>query len=98
MIFHLTPKKDWKQAITKGFYDTDSLYQEGFIHCSSNNQIMSTLHRYFENETDIMLLVIDESKLQSPLKYEPAKSIPEMFPHIYGPINLDAVIEVRMIR
>ncbi len=98
MIYHILKKEDWDNAVVKGFYEAASLKTEGFIHNSSREQVPSVLDRYYKNETDLLLLHIDESKLTSPLKYELAVSVNEMFPHIYGPVNVDAVVEVTQIR
>ena len=78
----------------KGFYEADSLVKEGFIHASKESQVQGVLQRYYKNQTDLLLLHIDETKLTAPLKYELAPSVNEEFPHIYGKLNLDAVIRI----
>ena len=93
MIYHVVRKADWEAALEKGFYEAASLHTEGFIHNSTREQVAGVLNRYYINEKDLLLLHIDESKLTSPLKYELAPSVNEMFPHVFGPINLGAVIE-----
>lgn len=97
MIYHVTKKQAWEEALQKGFYEAASLATEGFIHNSSLTQVAGVLERYYKNETNLMLLHIDESKLSSPLKYELAPSVNEMFPHIYGPINIDAVVKNELL-
>ncbi|MEO7524736.1 MAG: DUF952 domain-containing protein [Ferruginibacter sp.] len=97
MIYHVTKKEDWEKALQKGFYEAASLKTEGFIHTSSVNQVTGVLERYFENEKELLLLHIDEEKLQSPLKYEMAASVQEIFPHVFGTINLDAVVKIIML-
>ena len=98
MIYHLTQKKNWEAALEKGFYDAESLYSEGFIHCSEKEQVHATLDRYFKDQSEILVLSIDISKLQSPLKYEFSNSVNQEFPHVFGPINVDAVVDVNMIK
>jgi uncharacterized protein (DUF952 family) len=98
MIYHVTTKSAWEQALQNGFYETASLQTEGFIHNSTQQQVSGVLDRYYKNVTDLLLLHIDESKLTSPLKYELAPSVNEEFPHIFGPINLDAVVETEWLR
>ena len=93
MIYHVTKKQAWEQALQKGFYEAESLATEGFIHTSTLPQVAGVLERYYKNETSLILLHIDESKLSSPLKYELAPSVNELFPHIFGPINIDAIIK-----
>ena len=94
MIYHVVTKDNWKAALVQGFYEADSLAKEGFIHASKENQVQGVLQRYYKNQTNLLLLHIDETKLTALLKYELAHSINEEFPHIYGKLNLDAVIRI----
>ncbi len=94
IIYHVTGKEQWEQALHQGFYTDPSLEKENFIHCSEAGQVEGVLQRYFSGRTDLIKLVIDTERLTSPMKYELAPSIHQEFPHVYGPINLDAVIEV----
>lgn len=98
MIYHLTQKSNWDKALTKGFYDVDSLYSEGFIHCCEQEQVHDILERYFKQESNILLLTIDKELLQVPVKYELAPSVNQLFPHVFGPINIDAVTKVILIK
>lgn len=98
MIYHLTQKNKWEEALTKGFYDTASLYSEGFIHCSTKEQVQATLERFFKDQSEILVLSIEESKLNAPLKYEFSNSVNQEFPHIFGALNIDAVTDVQMIK
>lgn len=93
MIYHVTTNAAWQQALNDGFYTAPSLEIEGFIHNSTEAQVAGVLERYYKNATDLLLLHIDESKLTAPLKYELAPSVNEAFPHIFGPINVDAVVK-----
>ena len=97
MIYHIAPLSRWKDSLIQGFYEADSLATEGFIHASDSHQVKGVLERYYKNQQDLLLLHIDETKLTSVLKYEMAPSINELFPHIYGSINIDAVIETSSI-
>jgi uncharacterized protein (DUF952 family) len=97
MIFHVTTKKHWEEAIAKGFYDTPSLKTEGFIHNSTAAQVQGVLQRYYAGQTDLVLLHIEKQKLTAELKYELAPSVNELFPHIFGVINLDAIVEVEIL-
>jgi uncharacterized protein (DUF952 family) len=94
MIYHVVTEANWKAALAQGFYEADSLLKEGFIHASKEMQVQGVLQRYYKNQINLLLLHIDESKLTAPLKYELAPSINEEFPHIYGQLNIDAVIKV----
>lgn len=97
MIYHVVSEIDWQYALENGFYEAESLAKEGFIHASKATQVAGVLERYYRDKTDLMLLHIDETKLTSPLKYELAPSVNEAFPHIYGRLNLDAVVKAEKI-
>lgn len=97
MIYHVTQKNDWQQALDNGYYEAASLSSEGFIHLSRQEQVEGVLNRYYKNKKDLLLLHVDESKLAAPLKYELAPSVNETFPHLYGRLNLDAVVSVMEI-
>ncbi|PIP88571.1 MAG: hypothetical protein COW01_13610 [Bdellovibrionales bacterium CG12_big_fil_rev_8_21_14_0_65_38_15] len=90
MIYHLIEKNIWKKVENE--YRPESLDNEGFIHFSTEDQVDGTYQRFYINK-DMYLLVIDESKLKAELKYEEADGM--SFPHLYGPLNLDAVKEVQ---
>ena len=94
MIYHVSTAKEWQTAVQHDFYEVASLATEGFIHCSKMEQVAGVLERYYKDQTGLLLLHIDESKLDVPLKYELAPSVNEEFPHIYGRLNLNAVVEV----
>lgn len=102
MIYHITSRRAWQEAQQRGEYRTDSLESEGFIHCSTQTQVLPVAEKYYKGQQDNLLLVIDPSLLTSELRWEPPSGgasppgVPdgELFPHIYGPINLDAVVKV----
>ena len=94
MIYHVVSETDWQQALLNGWYAAPSLISEGFIHTSKQDQVKGVLQRYYQNKSGLLLLHIDESKLNAPLRYELAPSVNEEFPHIFGRLNLDAVVSV----
>ncbi|HQV07249.1 MAG TPA: DUF952 domain-containing protein [Chitinophagaceae bacterium] len=94
LIYHITTAGEWAAAKEKGMYEAKSLQAEGFIHCSFDNQVEGVLERYFAGKKDLVKLVIDPEKLTGKLLFDWSKSIADTFPHVYGPINTDAVIEV----
>ncbi|MFY7965061.1 MAG: DUF952 domain-containing protein [Chitinophagaceae bacterium] len=93
-IYHITTINEWEVAKRDGFYVAASLPIEGFIHCSKAEQVEGVLERYYKGVTGLVKLVIDVSKLNHKLIYELAPSINQEFPHIYGSINIDAVVNV----
>lgn len=94
MIYHITDKEQWQHAIKLGYYEAPSLQSEGFIHLSKKDQVQDVLERYYKKQQNLLLLHIDESKLKAPLKYEIAPSINAEFPHLFGRLNIEAVIEI----
>lgn len=90
-IYHLTTCQEWLEAKRKGQYEAPSLAEEGFIHCSEERQVSGVLERYFHGQTGLLKLQIETERLTSPLYYDWSPSLEDTFPHIYGPINLDAV-------
>jgi uncharacterized protein (DUF952 family) len=97
MIYHVTTRAAWQQALQQGFYEAPSLLDEGFIHLSTETQVPGVLNRYYKDQVNLLLLHIDEHKLLAALKYELAPSVNELFPHVYGRINLDAVVKTDSI-
>lgn len=99
MILHILRRGEWDEALRRGSYRPPSLEAEGFIHCSTIAQALDTANIFFRGQTDLILLRIDEHKLMSPLKFESPAAADDArprarFPHIYGPLNFDAVVDV----
>jgi uncharacterized protein (DUF952 family) len=100
-IVHITSRQAWMEAIIAGQYSAPSLKSEGFIHCSTIPQALPVAELYYKGQSGLVLLVIDPRRLDSDLKWEPpSEGTPppgvragESFPHIYGPINLDAIVQ-----
>lgn len=90
IILHITQTAEWEQAKNTGNYYNNTLESEGFIHCSTTEQIEKTANTFFANQAGLVLLCIDSEKVQSKIKYEIVGE--EKFPHIYGRLNIDAVI------
>ena len=97
MIYHVITNTDWQKAQQQGFYEAASVATEGFMHCSRQEQVQGVLERYYKGQTGLLLLHIDEIKLIAPLKYELAPSVHQEFPHIFGRLNLEAVVSVEAL-
>lgn len=93
LIIHIVPQNAWSDAQERGSYEGDSLASEGFIHCSTPQQTLWVANRRFAGRTDLLLLCIDADRLRADLRYEESE-VDQRFPHIYGPLNLDAVVKV----
>jgi uncharacterized protein (DUF952 family) len=92
VLFHLATRQDWARASAQS-YTTASLDGAGFIGCSTAAQHTTVANARFAGRTDLVLLLIDADKLSSEVRFERAGARGETFPHVYGPVNLDAVFE-----
>lgn len=94
MLYHLISAEDWSR-VNDSSYAPKSLESEGFIHLSTQDQYQQTYQRYYQGQ-EMLVLEIDEDKLSHEVKYETNPH--GKFPHLYGPLNLDAVISVTKIK
>ena len=98
LIFHLTYKDAWEAARPAREYAAPSLAEEGFIHCSKDiPQLIKVAGRLYPGETKLLVLDVELDKLTSPIKHEPSRS-GEIYPHIYGMLNADAVVRERALQ
>lgn len=97
LIYHITTREAWTKAGENGSYATPSLKEEGFIHCSNQSQVEDIKKRFYVGMQDLILLTIDTDKLTSQLIFEWSPSVQDTFPHIYGPINTDAVVDITTV-
>ena len=93
-IYHVTTLKEWEAAKIKNEYTPVNFEQDGFIHCSVEKQIPGVLDRFYKGQTGLVKLKIEKEKVQRPVLFELALDLDELFPHIYGALNLDSVVEV----
>lgn len=93
IIYHIVLPTAWA-AFEGEFYEHASLASEGFIHCSFAEQIDGVLQRYYSGAESVVMLEIDTEKLTSELVNEPSTNS-EIYPHIYGLINRDAIITAK---
>lgn len=94
IILHITSRRDWEGAQAAGSYRADTLASEGFIHCSTPEQAIPVANLVFRGRPDLVLLCIDPGRVAAEIRYENLEGGEESFPHVYGPLNLDAVIQV----
>jgi uncharacterized protein (DUF952 family) len=102
MIYHISSRQAWLEAQQRGDYRAESLGSEGFIHCSTETQILPVAEKFYKGQPELLLLMIDPTLLSSELRWEPPSGgapppgVPErdLFPHVYGLINLDAIVKV----
>ena len=96
IIHHIVSAADWAKQQDLPTYEADSLQTEGFVHLSEKDQVAGVLERYYQDIPSLLLLHIDTDKLTHELKYEPATNN-EQFPHLFGPINKEAVVVVERL-
>lgn len=92
-ILHIATKTDWENAKEAGAYTAPSLEKAGFIHCSLAQQIPAVANYNFKGQQGLVILEIDENKLSHDVKYEDLWNEGQLYPHIYGPLNIDAVVK-----
>lgn len=91
-LFHIATHEAWAEAQRGGAYRPASLSTEGFIHLSTADQWRRTFERFFRGQAGLVLLRLNGARLTSEVRFEAADG--ESFPHLYGPLNLEAVVEV----
>ena len=94
LIFHIAVAEDVDNAAQTGRYHCDSLGSEGFVHCCQPEQLEGVIERYYSGVTGLMLLHIDSDSLVPDLVYENTVGGEDLFPHVYGEINMDAVVQI----
>jgi len=91
-ILHLCDRTAWSRSQELGEYRTDSLEQIGFIHCSTVEQVLPVANQLYRGRQGLVALLIDPRRLMAELRWEQVGD--QRFPHLYGPLNLDAVVDV----
>lgn len=101
-IYHIIPLTAWEVAKVAGEYRPPSLASDGFIHLSRTHQVVGVANAFYLGEEGLVLLEVDTALLRADLRLELPGGLPppegsppgERFPHLYGPLNLDAVVAV----
>lgn len=92
MILHITTRVAWETAVDA--YIPENFSTDGFIHCSTIEQVLIPANGIFRGQSDLILLCIDEEKVQAPVIYEDCYDTGRGYPHIYGPLNKDAIVRI----
>lgn len=107
LIYHLVPSSEYQQQIQDNLYRPTRFEQDGFIHCTGDMEtLIKVANDYFATISDtLLMLVIDTHRLEADLKFEPPEPIAGgstahlveglLFPHVYGPLNLEAIVEIK---
>lgn len=94
MLWHITTGEAWRRAITVGHLLADSLESEGFIHCSALHQVIGTANLLFGSTSGLVLVGIDAGRLDVAVAWEDLYGSGQEFPHVYGPVPVEAVVKV----
>ncbi len=92
-VFHIAKRELWERSKRAGTYRADTLRSQGFIHCSKPDQAIRVANSLFPGRRDLVLLCIDTERVQPEIRYENLEGGQHLFPHIYGPLNPDAVVQ-----
>lgn len=97
-VFHIAEPDDWAEAVSAGAYAVStrgaSLVEVGYLHASRRHQVAGVLAALYADVTgDLLLLVIETDRLTARWQLDDVPGSAEPFPHIYGPLNIDAVVD-----
>lgn len=102
LIYHIAYPADWQDATARGDYRISTrgrtLEEQGFIHAGKSHQVARVADMFYSDQDDLIVLVIDTAALRPELRYEEAPNWDETLPHIYGPLNTDAVVDTLPLR
>ncbi|MBR0752956.1 DUF952 domain-containing protein [Bradyrhizobium jicamae] len=97
-IYKITPASAWREAERAGVYrgSADDA-RDGFIHFSTASQVAETVRKHYHGQTGLFLIAVDAEALGDALRWEVSRN-DELFPHLYGELDLGAVIEILDLR
>jgi uncharacterized protein (DUF952 family) len=93
-VFHIVSITTWAGAGPSGEYRPESLATEGFIHFSFADQVAATANRYYRDLDGLQVLEVDPARITDDLRAEQSPATGELFPHLYGPLAVDAVVAI----
>ena len=93
MIFHILKREEWDEWEGRPLYEAPSLAECGFLHCAALGDLLEVSNCYYKNEPGMALLCIDAEKVGPEIKWETSEH-GVSYPHIHGPLNADAIVEV----
>jgi len=96
-IFHLVRPEVWEKSLEKGKHTVPSLQSEGFIHCSSYEQVLGSANKHYPDGEELLVLVIPEKWVKNILKWEESRG-GALFPHLYGPLPVEKVETLRILQ
>jgi uncharacterized protein (DUF952 family) len=103
-LLHITDRATWENARRSGAYEMSTrgrtLGDVGFIHCSLPHQLPAVAEVLYADvdPDELVVLVIDADRVEAPVRYEIPEPGAEEFPHVYGPVPLDAIVRIEQWR
>ena len=98
IIYHITTRRDWELAQRDGMYLVSTrgrtLAEEGFVHASAADQVGLVANTFYSDLDGLVVLVIDTARLRAEVRRERVPGSERLFPHVYGPVNADSIVEV----
>jgi uncharacterized protein (DUF952 family) len=97
LIYHIVGEEEWEEARRVGAYRPESLDEDGFIHAAYKEQIHDVANLLFAGEEGLVVLCIEPSRVTAPIRedlVEFPEGVESLHPHFYGPLNVDAVVQV----
>lgn len=91
MIYKILHKSELEPFLRSGSLHQPSLEEEGFLHCSTLDQVLGVANTIYKGKADLLLLELDETRIAPMVQYDKASN-GEAYPHIYGPLNADAMV------
>lgn len=90
-IYHITEGETWRTGLEIGMYEPRGYGKDGFIHCSTRQQVLKVANSYYHGQSGLVLLEIDPGRVAADIRWENLEGGKELFPHVYGKLNLEAV-------
>ena len=90
LLYRIEPRSSWTEALSNGIFHGE-LETDGFIHLSTQNQVLKVADALYAGQTDLLLLELDTLETTSRLEFEDLYEVGELFPHLYGPLPTGAV-------
>jgi glutathione S-transferase len=104
LIYHIALPQHWQFAMDTGFYTMSTrdatIADEGYMHASFESQVSGTLEKYYRDLPNVCVLVIDTRRVvEAGLRVvvEQLGRATEPYPHVYGPVPVDAIVRVRTL-
>ena len=94
LIYHIAYRLDWIKAEKSGEYVVESLFSQGFIHMSTEQQVLQVANNFYKDSEDLVLLYIDSEKINGSLRWEGKEEYGEDYPHLYASLPVNAVKRV----